>query len=140
MWLFTRHGFYSAVSALQGKKVDRSRVVVRARIRIHLVNLCEAFHVLPDQRKITSSEQSDYRYRLVVPADVWAQVVHDLACDIDYPNFKDACPDEEYHELLVRVWSAGYSAQQREKTQDAYPNLEGSSPRSPRTPGRRPKL
>ena len=44
MWLFTKHGFYSAVCARQGEgnrtePVDPDRVMVRARVSSHLENL-----------------------------------------------------------------------------------------------------
>ncbi len=46
MWLFTKHGFYSAVCARQGdgshgQSVDPDRIMVRARVRSHLEALKE---------------------------------------------------------------------------------------------------
>ena len=48
MWLFTKHGFYSAVCARQGdgshgQPVDPDRIMVRARVRDHLEALKERF-------------------------------------------------------------------------------------------------
>lgn len=51
MWLFTKHGFFSAVCARRGngkhgQPVDPSRIMVRARVRGYLKALQTRF---PDQ-------------------------------------------------------------------------------------------
>ena len=109
MWLFTPHGFYSAVSALDGGKVDPTRVCVRARVRRHLLALCRAYPTAFGPKDVARSDTSDYRYRVVLPRRVWVDIVTDLAADVDYPNFKSAAKaahpaDHGYHDALLRVW------------------------------------
>jgi len=48
MWIFTKHGFFSAVCARQGdgkhgQPVDHDRIMVRARVRSHLEALKKRF-------------------------------------------------------------------------------------------------
>jgi hypothetical protein len=51
MWVFTKHGFFSAVCARQGsgergQPVDPNRIMVRARVRGHLEALRKRFPAL----------------------------------------------------------------------------------------------
>ena len=57
MWLFTKHGFYSAVCARTGDRrhgqpLDADRIVVRARVREHLNALKDRFPHLLGQCEI----------------------------------------------------------------------------------------
>jgi hypothetical protein len=116
VWVFTKYGFYSAVSALDGKnKVDPTRVVVRARVRVHLTALLRRFPKELVGVKVTSSDQSDYRYRVVVGKAAWRKVLDGLAAELDYGNFKNACGQGEYHDALTRVWNVMYGMQANEK-------------------------
>ena len=48
----------------------------------------------------------DYPYRIFTKQSVWAKVLAEIATDIDYDNFKDACMahgDLGYREL-ANVW------------------------------------
>jgi hypothetical protein len=117
MWLFTKHGFYSAVCGRIEGKTDREKVVVRARLKRHLVNLCLAFpDSLPKPAAIHSSEETDYRYRIVLDQVAWRKVVEELVNDMDYTNFKNACPEPEYHAWLNKVWGIGWDVQKQERT------------------------
>ena len=62
------------------------RIMVRARVRDHLVNLMEAFPILAAE--IEEHTGTDYAYRLHTDKRNWAKVVASLAEDIDYNNFK----------------------------------------------------
>lgn len=119
MWLMTRYGFYSAVASRgRNGKVDPKRLVVRARVKKHLEDLVAAF---PDQLggiKISSSEDTDYRHRIVVPKEVWSAVVVLLTLDVDYPNFKGACGHGSYHTALNRVWGVMMDLQSEEETEE----------------------
>lgn len=49
MWVFTKHGFFSAVCARQGsgkhgQPVDPNRIMIRARVRAHLEALQVTVH------------------------------------------------------------------------------------------------
>ena len=79
MWIFTKHGFFSAVCARQGdgkhgEPVDLDRIMVRARIRGHLEALKKRFPDLLGECEIQESAGTDYAYRLFVPKSAWTQV------------------------------------------------------------------
>jgi hypothetical protein len=126
MWLFTKYGFYSVVSARMSAKpnapVDPARVMIRARKREHLDNLIARFTIDPrpgDRTdlldwltvKVVETKATDYPFRLFVPKPVWADAAHDLATEIGYDNFKSevhaTADDPSYLSALHEVWGAG---------------------------------
>ncbi|MGP0067995.1 MAG: hypothetical protein ACLQGP_30920 [Isosphaeraceae bacterium] len=122
MWIFTKHGFFSAVCARQGdgkhgKPVDPDRIMVRARIRGHLVALKERFSDLLGEYEIQESGGTDYTYRLFVPKSAWTQVVAGLAEETDYDNFKSEVARHQgragaaYEHSLHEVWSVMHRLQ-----------------------------
>ena len=93
MWIFTKHGFYSAVCARQGdggheQPVDPNRIMVRARARGHLEVLKKRFLDLLGSCEIREFARSDYAYRFFVPKSDWARVMAELVEETDYDNFK----------------------------------------------------
>src|SRR5205809_7645837 len=93
MWLFTKHGFFSAVCARQGdgrygQPVDPDRIMVRARMRGHLEALKGHFPALFAGCEIRESAGTDYTYRIFVAKPAWAEIVAALAAETDYDNFK----------------------------------------------------
>src|SRR3981081_2484815 len=93
MWIFTKHGFFSAVCARQGngqhgQPVDPDRIMVRARDRSHLEALKKRFPELLGDCEIQESAGTDYAYRLFIQKSTWLAVVPGLAKEIDYDNFK----------------------------------------------------
>ena len=67
MWIFTRHGFFSAVCARQGdgkhgQPVDPDRIMVRARVRGHLESLKKRFANPLGECEIQKSIGTDYAY------------------------------------------------------------------------------
>lgn len=116
MWLFTKHGFYSAVSARKGngeygQSVDPDRIMVRARLAGHLENLKNRFPELIGECEIKEFKGSDYACRIFVPKSVWGQVAEQLAEETDYDKFKSEVArhqgqkGNEYKNALHRVWS-----------------------------------
>jgi hypothetical protein len=116
MWIFTKHGFFSAVCAHQGdgkhgQPVDPHRIMVRARVRGHLEALKKRF---PDQLgecEILESAGTDYAFRLFVQKSGWTQVLAGLAEETDYDNFKSEVAHHQgragaaYEHSLLEVWS-----------------------------------
>ena len=116
MWIFTKHGFFSAVCARQGngkpgQPVDPGRIMVRGRVRSHLEALKKRF---PDQLgdcEIQEFPRTDYAYRLFVQKSIWMQVVAGLAEETDYDNFKSEAARHQgragaaYERSLHEVWS-----------------------------------
>ena len=116
MWLFTKHGFYSAVCARQGdgshsQPVDTDRMVVRARVRSHLDALKERFPDLLADCEIIEFAGTDYAFRIFVDKSVWSQVLVGLNEEMDYDNFKSEVARHQgsegaaYEHSLHEVWS-----------------------------------
>jgi hypothetical protein len=116
MWLFTKHGFFSAVCARQGdgrhgQAVDPDRIMVRARVRGHLEALQRRFPDLLGTSEIQHSTTADYAFRLFVDKQAWRDMVAALADETDYDNFKSEVARHQgrrgaaYEESLHDVWS-----------------------------------
>jgi hypothetical protein len=116
MWIFTRHGFFSAVCARQGdgehgQPVDPDRIMVRARLREHLQSLRERFLDLLGVCEIQQSAGTDYAFRIFVDKPVWSRILSELADEIDYDNFKREVARHQgrsgaaYEDSLHQVWS-----------------------------------
>lgn len=108
MWLFIRHGFFSAVAGKDADgRPDPDTIVVRARNRRHLVELLSATHTRAD---VFESDDTDYPCRIVIGRAMWTGMLEDLSADTDYTNFKDAAHDDAdpaWNALLMNVWAAG---------------------------------
>jgi hypothetical protein len=83
MWLMTNFGFFSIV-----KKEGEANVTVRARVKQDLLSLKENY--MPSIGAIEESEYADYRYRVRVPREAFAEALKEIVLDIDYPNFKSS--------------------------------------------------
>jgi hypothetical protein len=122
MWIFTKHGFFSAVCARQGngkhgQPVDPDRIMVRARLRSHLEALKKRFPDVLGECEIQESAGTDYAYRLFVQKSVWTQVLAGLAEETDYDNFKSEVAHHQgkagaaYEHSLHEVWSVMHRLQ-----------------------------
>ena len=116
MWIFTKHGFYSAVCARQGdgkhgQRVDPDRIMVRARVREHLEALKARFPDLLGRCEIREFAGTDYAYRLFIDKSAWTQALAGLADETDYDNFKSEVARHQgragaaYEHSLHEVWS-----------------------------------
>jgi hypothetical protein len=121
MWIFTRYGFYSIACAdAAGGGVDPHTLMIRARRRAHLEKLQARFASLGHtQIKVTPGR--DYRYRIVVPKQVWVGIVSELAQEQEWSNFKNeaeryqSTPGTDYAHALHEVWSTMHRFQEKEK-------------------------
>ncbi len=122
MWIFTKHGFFSAVCARKGngthgQPVDPDLIMVRGRLRSHLVALKEHFPDLLGECAIQEFAGTDYAYRLFVPKSAWTQVLSKLAAETDYDNFKSEVAHHQgragasYEQSLHEVWSVMHRLQ-----------------------------
>lgn len=125
MWIFTKHGFFSAVCARKGngkhsQPVDPDRIMVRARLRSHLKALKDRFDDLLGDSEIQESTGTDYAFRLFVPKSVWVRVLAGLAEETDYDNFKSEVANHQgeagaaYERSLQDVWSVMHRLQETE--------------------------
>jgi hypothetical protein len=114
MWLQTKYGFYSVVE----HNDDLQILMVRARSRDDLVNLCELADAVRrdyksasvegfDTDKIVHTPQADYHWRLIVPRQAWMELSLRLMTEIDYGNFKNAVAkrNRERADLYHEVWA-----------------------------------
>ena len=122
MWLFTRHGFFSAVCARQGEgehgqPVDPERIMVRARVRAHLEALKKQFPNLLGQCDLQTFAGTDYAFRIFVAKSVWCQVLAELGRETDYDNFQSEVAHHSgaagaaYVDALHDVWSVMFRLQ-----------------------------
>jgi hypothetical protein len=122
MWIFTKHGFFSAVCARKGtgkhgQPVDPDRMMVRGRVRSHLDALKKRFPELLGQAEVQESTGTDYAFRLFVPKTAWMQVVAGLAEETDYDNFKSEVAEHlgkkgaDYEHSLHDVWAVMHRLQ-----------------------------
>lgn len=120
MWIFSRWGFYSIACANKpgSPEIDPDTVMVRARVRRHLVNLQKRFPVLAGA-KILALPGRDYDYRIIVPKATWVQVLTGLAEEQTWSNFKNeatahqAETSAQYIQKLHSVWADMLELQNR---------------------------
>jgi len=116
MWIFTKHGFFSAVCARKGngkhgQPVDPDRIMLRARVRSHLEALMKRFPDLLGECEIQEFTGTDYAFRVFVQKLAWMQVAAALAEETDYDNFKSEVARHQgragaaYEHSLHDVWS-----------------------------------
>jgi len=116
MWIFTKHGFFSAVCAREGngkhgQPVDPDQLMIRGRVRSHLEALKARFPEQLDECEIQEFVGTDYAYRFFIPKSVWKHVLSELAAETDYDNFKSEVARHQgakgavYEYALHQVWS-----------------------------------
>ena len=100
MWLMTKHGFYSVVEK------EPNVFHVRSRVRQDLENLVQRVP-LPDA-DISSSDTTDYKYRVIVDKDDLLKIMRFFGDTVDYTNFKNKVgltPDQaNKHHAYAEVW------------------------------------
>ncbi len=122
MWIFTKHGFFSAVCARQGdggrgQPVDVDRVMVRARVQGHLEALKARFPEELGPCEVLATANADYSHRLFVSKAAWCRVLAGLAEETDYDNFKSKVARHQgkagaaYERALHDVWSVMHRLQ-----------------------------
>jgi predicted small integral membrane protein len=124
MWIFTRYGFFSiACASKTDGATDPDKVMVRARMRQHLVSLKERF---PDtelgKAEIQSSERTDYRHRIVVSKAAWVAALAELATEQTWANFKNEASRfsrakktaHAYVDALHGIWDVMHRLQLKE--------------------------
>jgi hypothetical protein len=100
MWLTTQYGFYSIVNNAEDS------YFVRAQIRQDLVNLVDLLEI---DAEVHEWKQANYRYRIIIDLEVLLEIMVQLACSIDYPNFKARIyhREEQSHKLRAyqNIWN-----------------------------------
>jgi len=107
MWLISKYGFASVVEHLD----KPGRVLVRARDRSDLEEFCSVARDCDvpgfSEEAIEENSSADYRFRMTVKSEDWAELAKVLAVGIDYPNFKNAVAgvDPERAAIYGTVWA-----------------------------------
>ena len=92
MWLFTKHGFFSAVQ----NKNDANLIHVRARFKGDLEKLCKTYGVTPRVDP----------YRMDFNRISWMEIVKCEAVTIDYTDFENAVHDGTKRDAAYKdVWA-----------------------------------
>ncbi len=114
MWIMTKYGFFSAVSARQGdgsagNAPDPTRMMIRARAVEHLNNLIARFPAQLSGCEPYESAATDYPCRIFADKDVWRDIVDQIVAEVDYDNFKSEVhradlTDDRYAQALASVW------------------------------------
>jgi len=118
MWVFLNEGFFSAVF---DKYCKPNEMMIRARCKGDLVRLSKKLHGYSEDSDILEFENADYRYRMKVDRNMWADYLLNAALSIDYSNVKDTiipAGDKLRHDAYYDVWTALYrwqSIQERAK-------------------------
>lgn len=96
MWLFARKGFFSIV-----QHRDRPDIlIVRARVAGDIEKYWPNAHVLV-------TEDSDYRFRALMPRRTVSEKIKEITETIDYDNFKNSIEDKDRRGLVyARIWSS----------------------------------
>ena len=98
MWLIlSRTGFLSVVVPRNQKtgEIEHDRLMIRARKREHLELLRSQHAVLTGLRILRSPDHADYRWRVLVPRSVFAEVMREIVERLDVTNVKS---DAHAHE------------------------------------------
>jgi hypothetical protein len=116
MWVFLNNAMVSIVE----NRADPTTLMVRARLK---GDIRRAF---PSAGKIRTTEDGDYRFRVVLSRDEVAGAIATHVALIDYQNFKNSIPldQEDRHQAYLSVWSVMLGAQCRER--DAEEALRAS--------------
>jgi hypothetical protein len=114
MWVFNRDRFFSV--AKKPGQDKRNELTIRSRFRMDIVRLERfVFRKTKIHVRILKDAGTDYQYRVVLPATVWADYMAKTSMDINYSNFKSAisAKNHERAEIYLEVWSTMISASYR---------------------------
>ena len=108
LWIFTKDGFFSVVF---DKYCKRGELMIRSRCKDDLVRLAKKLHGYSDKSEILGIKHADYRYRMRITKNNWADYLTNCALDIDYANVKDnivPAGDDLRQDAYYQVWTALY--------------------------------
>ena len=113
MWIFCKHGYFSAVA--HNAKPDT--ILLRARFKGDLERLRDRFpDFVGSETAVKATPDADYAYRMELPKSAWAEIVAAVANDIDYPNFKSRVHDGTVRDdAYMGCWAALRRAQEIQK-------------------------
>lgn len=112
MWVMTSFGIFmpSLRPAEHVPAGDQRLLQIRARRHRELAILKHEY--MPNAGEIIHLPFTDYEYRIYCTHEEWAQVMAQLARDIDYVKFKDTTSrykDDKLHTAYLRIWNTLYT-------------------------------
>lgn len=96
MWICFNDGFVSAVD----NSYDRTGDTLKVRARRP-----EILKRLFPNLELIVTDNTDYRYRVIVSKAAFAEIVAANIKNISYDNFKDSVKDDELHDLYADFWT-----------------------------------
>ena len=131
MWIFSKHGFFSAVRHNERKDM----ILLRARVKGDLERLLDHHYAVmqsngyltPPNGKsvkdaipdIETTPDADYRFRCEIPHDLFCVLLMQEASEITYGNFKEAAHDgTPRDDAYCEVWSVMSDLQDRMKMRE----------------------
>ena len=125
MWIITRYGFFSVVCPRTKpqagqRRVDTTRIMIRARSLSQLDALCARFPQLLRDGVIKESEKADYPWRLTCAKSVWVSCMTALSEEINYRTFEEVCLQRHgaqsiFLRAMKKTWRAFFRMQQHEQ-------------------------
>jgi hypothetical protein len=106
MWIFFREGYVSVVQ----HKDDALSVLVRARRHEHLVAFFNSISRSINPANIIELPSADYKYRIVVPREVFVKALEEKAACIDYTSFKKSITDKILKRAALDIWQILWEA------------------------------
>lgn len=90
---------------------DKLIFLLGTEVRIFGMNSDEGYPALVQYPQPTP--KADYRYRVILDQEEFTAFMLKLSTEVDYPNFKNAVKDHDYHAALADVWGVMYGYQER---------------------------
>lgn len=103
MWIAMNDSFVSVVKNQQDK--GNKTLMVRARVKEDLENLCPG-------KKIIVTPTSDYRFRVVITREEFADIMANRVENINYNNFKNSVKEDWRHNAYLKIWTTMYNVQE----------------------------
>ena len=109
MWIFTRHGFLSAVKNLNARG-PQDALLVRSRSKEDLSRLARFITGKTKGRyvpRVMRTRRADYLYRMTCSRAMLAAFLEAQVAQLDYPNFKNeiAKTDAPRARAYADVWA-----------------------------------
>ena len=112
MWIFSKHGFFSAVRHNERKNM----ILLRARVmeRNGYVKPPKGKSIKDAIPDVERTPDADYLFRCEIPHDIFCLMLMEEASEITYGNFKDSVHDgTPRDQAYCEVWSVMSDLQDR---------------------------
>ena len=114
MWIFCKHGFFSAVK----DRDHAGNLLIRARFPGDLERLIDSYFdadmALSLKKQIRETPTADYAYRISLSQHEFSDIVACIAEEIDYDNFKASVHGERIRDgAYFECWFALREAQKK---------------------------